>query len=115
MLTPEEHTQLLRSFEVEHLLTLVSVEAKRFHGGHYTIFAFRTEYKVAFGTPGLYPDRSGGAAHAQVQEMPEYPTLKEALIAALVSGKAFEDYFDGDPEAWFAPAHQWGPTGRAQA
>ena len=89
MLTPEDHAKLLRSFEVDRLLKLVTLEAKRFHDGHYAIFAFREHYKVAFGTPSLYPDRSGGSSHAQVNAMPGFSTLKEALIAALVAGKDF--------------------------
>ena len=100
MLTPEEHTKLLRSFEVDRLLKLVTLEAKRLHHGHYAIFAFTTGYKVAFGTPQIYPFH-GGDAYAQLQAMQGFPTLKEALIAALVTGKDFDDYFDGDGEAWF--------------
>jgi hypothetical protein len=99
VLTTEEHTKLLRSFEVDRLLKLLTLEAKRLHDGHYTILAFTTGYKVAFGTPSLYPF-SDGMAYAQLQQMPAFPTLKEALIAALVAGKDFADYFDGDPEAW---------------
>ena len=106
VLTPEVHTALLSRFTVEHLLTLVSVEAKRFHDGHYAILAFREYYKAAFGTPSLYPDRSNGSSHAQVNAMPHFPTLKEALIAALVSGKEFTDYFSGDARTWFA---SWPP------
>jgi hypothetical protein len=100
MLTPEEHAKLLRSFEVDRLLKLVTLEAKRLHNGHYTILAFTTGYKVAFGTPNIYPLNDGQAFY-QVQHMPGFPTLKEALIAALVTGKDFEDYFDGDGEAMF--------------
>ena len=101
MLTPEEHTKLLRSFEVDRLLKLVTLEAKRLHDGHYAIFSFTTGYKVAFGTPNLYPC-NGGTAYYQLRTMPGFPTLKEALIAALVVGKDFYDYFDGDGDAVFA-------------
>jgi hypothetical protein len=95
MLTQEEHAQLLRGFEVDRLLKLVTIEAKRLHDGHFTILAFTTCYKVAFGTPNIYP-LNEGMAYAQVTTMPSAPTLKEALIAALVAGKDFEDYFSGD-------------------
>jgi hypothetical protein len=98
--TKEEHAHLLRGFEVDRLLKLVTLEAKRLHDGHFTIFGFTTNYKVAFGTPNLYPG-AGGSAYAQLGEMPGFPTLKEALIAALVVGKDFDAYFDGDPEAWW--------------
>jgi len=101
MLTPEDHTKLLRSFEVDRLLKLVTLEAKRLHGGHLTIFAFTTEWKVAFGTPQVYPLHEG-TAYYQLRAMPGWPTLKEALIAALVAGKDFADYFAGDGAARFA-------------
>jgi len=100
MLTPEEHTALLRRFEVDRLLKLMTLEAKRSHDGHYTIFAFTTGYKVAFGTPSLYPVQA--SADYQLRAMPSFPTLKEAMIAALVTGKDFEAYFTGDGEAAFA-------------
>jgi hypothetical protein len=106
MLTSEEHTKLLRSFEVDRLLKLVTLEAKRLHDGHYTIFAFTTGYKVAFGTPQISPFHDADAWY-QLKAMPSFPTLKEALIAALVAGKDFDDYFDGDGAAvWAAELEQ---------
>ena len=51
MLTQEEHAALLRSFAVDRLLQLVTLEAKRLHDGHVTIFALTTHYQVAFGLP----------------------------------------------------------------
>ena len=97
MLTKEEHATLLRSFEVDRLLKLVTLEAKRLHDGHFTIFALTTHYKVAFGTP----DLDSGKGRPQLAEMLGFSTLKEALIAALVQGKDFADYFAGDPDAWW--------------
>jgi hypothetical protein len=100
MLTPEDHAKRLRSFEVDRLLKLLALEAQRLHDGHYAIFSFTTGFKVAFGTPQIYPINPG-TAYVQLRAMPSFPTLKEALIAALVAGKDFADYFDGDGEAWF--------------
>jgi hypothetical protein len=97
VLTKEEHATLLRSFEVDRLLKLVTLEAKRLHDGHFTIFAFTTHYKVAFGTP----DLDSGKGRPQLAEMPGSPTLKEALIAALVEGKDFDEYCAGDPDVWW--------------
>jgi hypothetical protein len=96
VLTKEEHATLLRSFEVDRLLKLVTLKAKRLHDGHFTVFAFTTHYKVAFGTP----DLGGGKRRPPLAAMPGASTLKEALIAALVEGKDFDDYFAGDPDAW---------------
>ena len=98
MLTKEEHATLLRSFEVDRLLKLVTLEALRLQDGHFTIFALTTHYKVAFGTP----DLDSGKGRPQLAEMPGSPTLKEALIAALVQGKDFADYCGGDLDAWRA-------------
>jgi hypothetical protein len=105
MLTPEEHATRLRSCEVDQLLELMTLEAKRLHDGHYTIFSFSTHFKVAFDTPDVSP-YSTGQAYAQLAEMPGFPTLKEALIAALLSAKTFTDFFDGDPEEWWEAGMQ---------
>jgi hypothetical protein len=99
VLTKEEHATLLRSFDADRLLKLVTLEAKRLHDGHFAIFALTTHYQVVFGTPHLYPGSAGGA-YAQRTAMPGYPTLKEALIAALVEGTDFEDDVSDDPDAW---------------
>jgi hypothetical protein len=99
VLTKEEHTALLRSFEVDRLLQLVTLEAKRLHDGHVTIVALTTHYQVAFGPPTLSPGSAGGAS-AQGAEMPGSPTLKEALITAMVEGKDGDDSGTGDPDAW---------------
>jgi hypothetical protein len=107
MLTPEEHTKLLGSFEVDRLLKMVTIEAKRLHDGHFTILAFTTNYKVAFGTP--EPDHMewvGGPIWA----MPGFKTLKEALIHALVSGKDFDDY--GHSHPWWSDTRFTARTAR---
>jgi hypothetical protein len=81
VLTKEEHAALLRSFAVDRLLTLVTLEAKRRHDGHLTIVALTTHYQVAFGSPNLSPGSAGGA-YAPHAEMPGSPTFTEALITA---------------------------------
>ena len=99
MLTKEEHAALLRSFAVDRLLQLVTLEAKRLHDGHVTIVALTTHYQVAFGPPTLSPGSAGGA-DAPRAKMPGAPTLKEALITAMVKGKDGDDACTGDPDAW---------------
>jgi hypothetical protein len=71
---------------------LVTLEAKRLYDGPFTVFALTTHYKGAFGTP----DLDGGKGRPQLAEMPGAPTLKEALIAALVEGKDVEAPCAGD-------------------
>jgi hypothetical protein len=100
MLTPEQPQQLLESFDEEHLLDLLETEAQRSHGGHYTIFHFTTGFKVAFGTPNMTA-WCVSKGYVQLAAMPIYPTLKEAVIATLVSQKTFTDYFDGCPQTWW--------------
>jgi hypothetical protein len=90
-MTPEEHTRLLRAFEVDRLLKLLALEAKKQHDGHYAIFSCTTGFQVAFGTP----DVDGGQGRDQLRQLPAWKTLKEALIAALVSGHTFADYGEG--------------------
>ena len=95
----EQHQQL-QSLPLESLLKLLTIEAKKSHDGHYTIFAFTTGYKVALGTPDMTP-WGASKVYAQLAEMPAFPTLKDAVIAALVSEKTFADYFDSCPQAWW--------------
>jgi hypothetical protein len=99
VLTKEEHAALLRSFAVDRLLTLVTLEAKRLHDGHVTIVALTTHYQVAFGPPTPSPGSAGGAS-AHRAEMPGAPTLKEALITALVERQDGDDSCTGAPDAW---------------
>jgi hypothetical protein len=87
-MTPQEHTALLRAFEVDRLLKLLALEAKKHHDGHYAIFSFTTGYKVAFGTPAI----AVGSGREQLGRVPACVTLKEALIAALVASKTFAEY-----------------------
>jgi hypothetical protein len=98
VLTKEEHAALLRSFAVDRLLQLVTLEAKRRHDGHVTIVALTTHYQVAFGPPTLSPGSAGGTS-APRAERPGAPTLKEALLTALVEGKHGDDAYTGDPDA----------------
>ena len=55
MLTKEEHAALLRSFAVDRLLQLVTLEAKRLHDGHVTIFALTTITRWRLGPPPCLP------------------------------------------------------------
>jgi hypothetical protein len=64
-----------------------------------TIVALTTHYQVAFGPPTLSPGSAGGAS-APRAERPGSPTLKEALIAAMVEGKDGDDAGTGAPDAW---------------
>jgi hypothetical protein len=99
VLTTEEHAALLRSFAVDRLLQLVTLEAKRRHDGHVTIVALTTHYQVAFGPPTLSPGSAGGAS-APRAERPGSLTLKEALMTAIVEGKDGDDACPGAPDAW---------------
>ena len=99
MLTKEEHAALLRSLAVDRLLQLVTLEAKRLHDGHVTIVALTTHYQVVFGPSTLSPGSAGGASAARA-ERPGSPTLKEALITALVEEKGGDDASTGAPDAW---------------
>lgn len=113
MLTPDAHRLLLQSFTLEQLLTLLELDAKRFHDGHYTLFRFGSGFKVAFGTPDINPPGCRQQGYVQLHEMIHSPTLKDAVLEALVSGKTFDDYFAGDEEAWWAQQHPWEPWSAA--
>jgi hypothetical protein len=100
MLQPEEHRDLLRTFEVDRLLKLLSIEAKKHRNGHYTLFSFTSGYKAAFGIVDLPYGTGPSKGYQQVASMQQWVTLKEAIIEALVQGKTCTDYFDGDPQQW---------------
>jgi hypothetical protein len=99
VLTKEEHATLLHSLAVDRLLQLVTLEAKRRHDGHVTIVALTTQYQVAFGPPTLSPGSAGGTS-APRADRPGAPTLKEALMTALVEGTDGDDTGTGAPDAW---------------
>jgi hypothetical protein len=101
MLTQEDHRRHLRRFEVDRLLKLLELEAQRSYDGHYTIFRFNSGFKVAFGTPDINTPGCRQQGYAQLCEMTHAPTLKDAIIEAMVTGKTFADYFDGDEVAWW--------------
>jgi len=100
MLAAKKYEQLLQSFDLQHLLDLLKTEAKKLYDGHYAIFAFTTGFKIGLGTPDIAA-WCVSKGYAQLAEMPAYPTLKDAVIAALVSPKTFADYFDGCPQTWW--------------
>lgn len=85
MFTKEEHTESLRAFEVDQLLALLQIEAKKNHDSHYTIFFFFSRFRVCFGTPEFYGDEGKAAAPA----IKGFATLKEAIIDTLVGAEAF--------------------------
>jgi hypothetical protein len=113
MLTPDEHRTLLQSFTLEQLLALLEVEAHKTHNGYYTILRFHSGFKIAFGIPDINPPGCGQQGYVQLLEMTHFPTLKEAIVQALVSGKAFDDYFYGDAEAWWQERIDHDPHVRA--
>jgi hypothetical protein len=92
----EEHVKALQAFETDRLLKLLRLEAQKNYDGHYSILAFTTNFKVAFGTPFIMDN----TAYVQVLQTPGFATLKEAIIHALVEAKSFDDYFDGDADQW---------------
>lgn len=62
---------------------------------YWTVFRFSSHWKCAFGTPelnpgpALDPETSDSAAYEQLMDMPYYSTLKEALVALIVSRPRF--------------------------
>jgi hypothetical protein len=89
----EEHRRLLAGFEVDRLLKILAIEAKKHSGGHFSIFSFTTHYKVAFGTPDLY----GGAGYDQLKEVRGHKKLKDAVIDALVEARDFHGHVVTEP------------------
>ena len=69
--------------DLDTLLEMLSIKG----GGHYTIFKFSTHYKVGVGTP------SNDDIRAFLHNYPAFPTLKEAVIHAVLTGMSFDTDF----------------------
>ena len=63
--------------------------AEERYDGHYTILKFTTGFKVAFGTPELY----GPFGRFQVQLLPNFLTLIQAIEFAVMWNVSFENIF----------------------
>lgn len=70
----------MNKLDLETLLELLGAEAD----GHYTIFKFSTNYKVGVGTP------INNNVRAFLYNYPAFPTLKEAVVHAILSGMSFD-------------------------
>ncbi len=77
---------------LEHLLDLLTKLAQQRSDGHYTILRFTTGYKVALGTPHL--TSTAWDAYFQVQALPQFATLEEAIEHVLFNAE--QAHFDGD-------------------
>ena len=66
---------------LDTLLKILEAEACREHDGHYTIMRFTTHFKVGFGTP--------DEIRKEAERITAYPSLREAVIGALVSRQSF--------------------------
>ena len=73
--------EFLTSQSVEALIGIIEHIAANEFAGHYSILAFTTGYKVAFGTP----DLDTGHGREQVLKTPSQETLKGALVRAIMS------------------------------
>ena len=77
-------------YEIGLLLEIMRQESK-----HFTVFAFNSGYKVAFGTPdmdtGSRPGLVRGVGSEQVKELVNYKSLKDALLHALMLETNFHD------------------------
>ncbi len=89
--TPKEDVRtLLFKFNVASNLSTNGINGKKYHDFHYSIFSFNTEYKVAFGIVDVYSN----LGHKQLASIKGSPTLKEALINAIICEKTFSNYWN---------------------
>ena len=87
-----QYTRLLHTYDAAQLLALMDLEAHKHYDGHYTIFSFTTGYKAAFGTPDLDHERG----RLQLAQIPNSPSMQAALVAALVTKRTFDDFFNDE-------------------
>lgn len=80
----------LDSLGTDKLLESMSLYARRKYDGHFTLFSFTTGYKAAFNTP----DMDSGEGRQQVERLPSFPNLHDALVHALLSKEDFSGGFN---------------------
>lgn len=73
------------SKKIETFLREILREAQKHHDGHFTLLAFTTGFKCAFGTP----DLDSGKGREQVDNLPKYGQLSEALGMLLLVPQSF--------------------------
>lgn len=76
-------------FPLENLMQELQEMSNKLHDGHYSIFKFTTGYKVAFGTPELF----GYTGRFQVQLLPNFKTLNQAIEFAVMWNVNFESIY----------------------
>lgn len=85
----QEIFEILSSFEVDRLIKMMAMHAKKKHDGHFAIFSFTTGYKVAFGTPDLDSAQEIGMGRKELLGVRSHRKLKDALVHALLSEASF--------------------------
>jgi hypothetical protein len=85
----------MTQFTTGELLDIFERLAEQTHDGHLTIMRFSRCWKVMPGTP----DLDGGSGRKQVRDLPEFSTLRDALIYGIL--KQTKDINIIDP----VPAH----------
>jgi hypothetical protein len=77
----------LEAMGLPALWGMMEAIAYKEHDRHYTIMAFTTGYKVAFGTPNL----DNGKGRRQVIGCPISETLNDAIIRAIIAEDTWEE------------------------
>ena len=98
MTNDEQIVDILGSFEVDRLLKLMALHARKKHDGHFSVFSFTTGYKAAFGTP----DMDSGGGRVQLLKIKSHSRIKDALVESLALEKTFFDHWDGDYQEYMA-------------
>ncbi|MEA3459438.1 MAG: hypothetical protein U9R11_01985 [Chloroflexota bacterium] len=71
--------------DIGTLLKVVIREADEHYDGHFTLLAFTTGFKCAFGTP----DLDSGQGGEQVRKLPNHEKLQEALVDLILNKPSF--------------------------
>lgn len=87
----EDLRRCLNAYDTGELLDLFKAQANCHFDGRYTIFLNANHFKAAFCTPGFDVDGRG-----DLECLPEFVTLRDAVIDAIVAVRTFYQEADRD-------------------
>jgi hypothetical protein len=90
---PRREKTIKKTVEMERLLKKLRIlenRARAWSDGHLTIFRFTTNWKILFATPEMPSriDQGSGEWRGEVQDLPGFPSLEEAVEWAATGEKA---------------------------
>ncbi len=71
--------------DIATLLRIINLEAARNHDGHFTLMAFTTHFRSAYGTPGTTSEEG----RRRIERVPYFTSLTESLVNMIIKKPVF--------------------------